>query len=295
MAKRKKTEARFYYRSIVNNEVVLALLGRECIQEDSSKKHFHNLLEIGVCRKGKGEILTERQKLSYSEGTIVVIPTNEVHMIRSTQDDDFWEYIYIHPESVIAQVNDLRRDRNLMKYLVGNQVIVKSKEEALFLSDEIELLMNQMRVKEYGYCQCVWGLAYTILMEIIKINHEMNNKQNELGIQDIKSVTNITRALDYVDVHFNEDIHTKDIAKAAYVSESFLRKKFQEHFDMSPSQYVNYIRIQKAGKYIRHTDDSIAEIAGKVGYENMSTFINNFKLYTGQTPSMWKENISITF
>lgn len=53
--------------------------------------------------------------------------------------------------------------------------------------------------------------------------------------------------------------------------------------------YVNYVRIQKACKLIRRTDDTLSEIAQKVGYDNLSTFINNFKVHTGQTPRSWKE------
>lgn len=290
MSEKNKKSAEFYYRSIIDSEVVQALLGTEDIHEDPSRKHFHNLMEVGICRRGNGEILCKNRKYRYSEETIIIVPANEVHAIISTGDEkSFWEYIYINPLAVLKQTDILRRERKLSQYFVNDQVIVRDREDALFLREEVNLLMDQMRVKEYGYCQCVWGLTYAILMEIVKINHEMDDKQGNSWKVDKRSSSNITRALDYVDEHFGEDIRTSDIAKAAFVSETTLRKLFHEHFDMSPGQYVNYIRIQKAGELMRRTDASIAEVAGTVGYDNLSTFINNFKLYTGETPSKWKE------
>lgn len=287
--KNKKT-ADFYYRSVIESEVVQALLGTEEVHEDPSRKHFHNLMEVGVCRRGNGEIMSRNRKYRFSEGTIIVVPANEVHAIINTGDEkSFWEYIYINPLTVLKHTDILRRERKLSQYFVNGHVIVIDWEDALFLREEVNLLMDQMRVKEYGYGQCVWGLTYAILMEIVKINHEMDDKQGNTCNVDKRSSSNVTRVLDYVDEHFGEDIRTSDIAKAAFVSETTLRKLFHEYFEMSPAQYVNYIRIQKASDLMRRTDDSIAEIASAVGYGNLSTFINNFKLYTGETPSKWKE------
>ena len=289
MAKKTKT-AEFYYRSIQDNEVVQAFLGTDNKHEEPSKKHFHNLMEVGICRRGNGEILINNRKYSYSEGTIMIVPANEVHAVIDAKDESsFWEYIYINPFHVLNQTDILKRDRKLSPYFADDYVLVRNRENALFLQDELNLLMNQMRVKEYGYYQCVWGLTYVLLMEIAKIRHETDDKQVIFGNADKKSSSNITRALDFVETHFSEDIRTSDIAKAAFVSETTLRKLFHDYFEMSPGQYVNYIRIQKAGKLIRHTETPIVEIAGMVGYENLSTFINNFKLYTGETPGKWKE------
>ena len=41
---------------------------------------------------------------------------------------------------------------------------------------------------------------------------------------------------------------------------------------------------------MKDTDANINEIAYKVGFENMTTFINNFKKVVGCTPREWKQN-----
>ena len=58
---RKLTE--FHYRSMKEGETILVLLGTEYSEEpeykseDISKKHFHNLMEVAICREGKGKVL----------------------------------------------------------------------------------------------------------------------------------------------------------------------------------------------------------------------------------------------
>ena len=119
----------------------------------------------------------------------------------------------------------------------------------------------------------------------------MGNEQKRNMIQKVSQSKRVTRILEYVERHYAEPIRAEDIANAVYVSSTCLRKLFKDNFRMSPMQYINYVRIQKACEMIRKTDDSISEIARKTGYENLATFINNFKLYMGETPKQWKEKL----
>lgn len=265
---------------------------REYGRENSSKMHFHNLMEVAVCRFGHGNIITEKQKYSYKEGTIVIIPANIPHAVEENKDEkSLWEYLYLNPVVFMQQSGINERQRKAYFVQAGECIIVKQKEDAAFLEAEINLLMDQIRVKEYGYQQCVCGLIYTLLMEMIKTYYYTGNEQKRNMVQRVSQSKRVTRILEYVDRHYAERIRTEDMANAIYVSPSCLRKIFKDNFRMSPIQYVNYVRIQKACEMIRKTDDNISEIARKAGYDNLATFINNFKLYMGETPKQWKEKL----
>ena len=56
---------------------------------------------------------------------------------------------------------------------------------------------------------------------------------------------------------------------------------------MSPLQYVNLIRVNKACTLLGKKGFNIGEVARKVGFENTSTFIMNFKKVMGETPKQW--------
>ena len=74
--KQKETvELRFY--EIPQGEPVLALLGEEWNRvygHDNFYLHFHNLMEIGICRKGEGELIINEHTYTYTVHSFNRIP-----------------------------------------------------------------------------------------------------------------------------------------------------------------------------------------------------------------------------
>ena len=60
---------------------------------------------------------------------------------------------------------------------------------------------------------------------------------------------------------------------------------------MTPVQYVNYVRIQEACKLLKNKKFNISEAAQEVGFNNMSTFITNFRKVKNQTPGQWIKDV----
>lgn len=298
MTEKRKSSAEFCYYEIPNGEDVLALLGADYIQsygwgpkgEEAHRKHFHNLLEVGICRLGCGEVWIESRKYHYEAGAIYVIPKNIPHAIVSKNaQKSFWEFICVNP-AVFLEHCGLVEHREQGKYLelVGHS-FCKKKEEVQLLAATVNLLMDQMRTQEYPYRQCVTGLTFALLMEIAKINYRKKSKTRAERTLPVDKTQKIAKALDYIEEHYPERIKASDIAGAAYVSPTYLRRLFQEHCSMTPMQYLNYVRINAACRLMENGDDSMNEVAQKVGYDNIATFINNFKYYKNETPKQWKE------
>lgn len=168
---------------------------------------------------------------------------------------------------------------------------MKDREEVIDLVGEINLLMNQFRVRGYGYRECVKGLGYALLMEIIKINHMDHAKPEFAEKHDTSKNEKLAKALEFIEENYAKELRISEIAEAAYVSETYLRRLFAECCAVSPMQYVKMIRIEAACKLMKSTDDNINEIAYKVGFDNMTTFINSFKKIMGYTPKQWKQNL----
>ena len=74
------------------------------------------------------------------------------------------------------------------------------------------------------------------------------------------------------------------------MSESHFRRIFQECMNMPPNDLINVIRIREAGKLLLKSHISMAEVAYRVGYGNVSTFNRNFKRMMGITPYQWKKS-----
>ena len=58
--------------------------------------------------------------------------------------------------------------------------------------------------------------------------------------------------------------------------------------NMSPMDYINLMRVQKACDIMKKTNDSMDVVAQKVGFTTTSTFNRNFKKYLNTSPYQWK-------
>ena len=60
---------------------------------------------------------------------------------------------------------------------------------------------------------------------------------------------------------------------------------------MPIATYMKQYRMNQAIAYLKETDDSMAEIAAAVGYENQSKFTAAFKNVVGVLPTTYRKNI----
>ena len=67
------------------------------------------------------------------------------------------------------------------------------------------------------------------------------------------------------------------------------RRVFKKIYGISPSKYVNKLRLDKAGNLLADTNLSVEEIVYKCGYNNYSYFERVFKTVFGLTPSDYRK------
>lgn len=85
------------------------------------------------------------------------------------------------------------------------------------------------------------------------------------------------------------DLDVSMIADKFNLNQSYLSTFFKESSGQGLLDYINRIRIENAKLFLKEKDESITDIAAKVGYYNSNTFIRTFKKYEGVTPGKFKE------
>lgn len=80
-------------------------------------------------------------------------------------------------------------------------------------------------------------------------------------------------------------------AEAFSLSEGYFSRFFKRIMGRSFSDCLEELRLTKAKDLMRDTEDTMEEIAGKVGYGNDATFRRAFKRVYGVAPNQWKQTI----
>lgn len=98
----------------------------------------------------------------------------------------------------------------------------------------------------------------------------------------------VLRVQEWLEAHHAEPLPIEALARRFGFSERNLKRRFQAATGLSPNQYLQRVRIDKAKKLLLATRLSIQQIAYEVGYENTSFFVRLFKREQGCTPARWR-------
>lgn len=94
----------------------------------------------------------------------------------------------------------------------------------------------------------------------------------------------LRRAVDYIKAHLAEDLSLDAMAGVAAMSPSHFARAFRRATGTSPLQFVIAERLETAMVILRTTQLSVAEVAGRVGYHDVSRFTQHFKRRFGRSP-----------
>lgn len=286
---RKKKQIQFRYYEIPQGEPCLALLGEAWVRpygDGVDCQHFHNYMEIGFCYSGTGEMMLDEETVPYRENMFSVIPKNYPH---NTESLDFsfsrWEYLFVDIEVFLKEVY---RDNHIFAEdlieIINNRAWMVEAAQFPEAAELIREIMDEMRYKKELYAESVRGMLLSLLINIARMNRKLPGKVKEQSA----GVSRMTVALHYIGKHYAEDLTVGDIAAFSHMSETHFRRVFQKTMNMTPTEYLNLVRIQGACEYMRKNAVSMEIVAEKCGFQSVSTFNRNFKKIVGITPYQWK-------
>jgi two-component system response regulator YesN len=95
----------------------------------------------------------------------------------------------------------------------------------------------------------------------------------------------LTKAIEYIMVHYMEDLSLGTVASQVYVSEYYLSHLFRKGMNKTFSDYICNVRIEKAQEFLRDEPAAqIQEVADKTGFKDPNYFAKIFKKHTGVSP-----------
>jgi AraC family transcriptional regulator len=88
--------------------------------------------------------------------------------------------------------------------------------------------------------------------------------------------------------HLDEEFSLVRLAREADMSEFHFSRLFKRATGLTPSQYFIHLRMEKARRLLRETNQSVIEIGLDVGYTSPSHFAQIFRREVGISPSEYR-------
>lgn len=102
----------------------------------------------------------------------------------------------------------------------------------------------------------------------------------------VEEVADKLKAL--IDKQFQEHVDLAVYAAQLGVSTNHLHGVFKKYYAVTPFEYRNRLRTEKALTLLQNTNQSITQIAFTCGFESTSSFYRIFKKHTGNTPREYR-------
>jgi len=151
----------------------------------------------------------------------------------------------------------------------------KIENKLLNLIRTFELKMPYYEITAKGLLIDLW----------VTLLQQLNHYQNEYVVSHWEA---LQRVKEYLSINLHETANLEHLSKMARLSKSHFLRLFKLAFHMSPLQYQQAIRMEKAKEMILYSNKSISEIAESFGYSSIHSFSRTFKLNQGVSPAYYR-------
>jgi transcriptional regulator GlxA family with amidase domain len=115
----------------------------------------------------------------------------------------------------------------------------------------------------------------------------------EAGIAQGNNHAMIERARRWLNEHMDQDWSMAQLCEHCHTSARTLLRRFQKAVGLSPIQYTQQLRVERAKGLLESSALSLEDITGRCGYENVSTFSKVFKRWTNVTPREYRSRFGL--
>ena len=248
--------------------------------------HWHDELEIIYVKSGFLTVSISGENYIGTPGDAFVVSPGNLHFMGSQAEEvDYFTFLF--PLEYISFCTDDMLDDKLLTPLKNGHLMIRPriKDAAKELCEQLaEIYMAKNDEKKLE-------IAVQIKTKIILLQFILHMWENGFIIENDKSGRNTVEKemISYIQQSFTGEISLKEFGEQFHLSEKYISRYFKEHFHITLSQYVTYLRLEHAKQLLQDTDIPITEIAMQSGYQNVSYFIRSFKKTYGMSPLKYRK------
>ncbi len=253
----------------------------------ADQSHVHNCMEIGVCLEGRGTISMEGQpKRMFEAGTVIVVPEGAYHSQQNEHSPMVrWRYVAVDQQRMMNEAMSSCR-AELKRLLEMNRSGIYLSSEGM-RSDIAWLIGRMFDIKCRTAEEATAELEAILMVIFMRICRNVET-EDELP-QPQQEHNPVEPALLYIAEQYHNEIKIGQLARSCAMSESYFRKMFVQHMGVSPVEYLNRYRIERAVHMIKtQRERNVSHIAEACGFASIATFNRNFIRYTGHKPTDFK-------
>ena len=250
----------------------------------SESKEVGNSLKINYCIEGRMEVRMSDNLFLFME------PGNLSVDVRKAQDSFQFPCGHYHGVELLFHSSTLNRDApELLKTVEvdGKQVQLRFCKDVqsyvVRADDRLRKLFEDMG-NAPPECRTPYLQIKVTELLLLLCKSDMPEKSDESSFMTMGQVQIAKQVMEIISADLSKHYSIENLAAPFGISPSSLKNYFQGVYGKNISTWLREARMSAASMALRESNQPVAEIAAKVGYENASKFSAAFKSFLGETP-----------
>lgn len=235
-------------------------------------KKFAHCLHYIVSGKGKVVIEGKEFLLGVNDG-FYLSPTDMAYY--EADRDDPWEYRWILFDGAkakgILDMTTISSENPIFHYDKDSQL--SSLLENVYLGSTSTLTPNLLTI----------GYLYLLLAWLVKTFNNGKIQALDYHKKQFYSVLN------FIQNNFSRNITINELCKSVGYDRTYIYKMFMKNVGISPTEYIEGLRLHYARELLAQNKMSINEIGFSVGFNDIDWFNKTFKKKMGMTPNVFRQ------
>lgn len=256
---------------------------------DIFNPHCHDYYEIFMTVSGTVTHWINGVTKELPEGTLVFIRPDDIHgYIYETPKSTQTSYINFAftketADAMFSYLTDSFPSEYLKTCTMPPTVMVSNTEKKRLVA-----LFSELNTMDWQDKHILKIRSRVILADIFtRLFYNVQSKEKETMPSWLMS---LTRAMEKPE-NFSAGI--RRLAEISQKSDKHISRNLKKYFDMTPSEYINNLRLNYASNLLINTNTAIIDICYICGFQNLSYFYRVFKKNYNLSPGDFRKHYKI--
>ena len=250
------------------------------VRNERTRPHSHDYFEFLLITSGTACHIINSKKQMLTEGSLLFIRDFDVHAFKKESDNDF-EYIYIAmSKELLSSILEYMGDDFPIKHLTNAEdppmIALNSAEIERII--KIVAQLDQIDNKSSSRLK-IKNLLAGLFVDFFA---DFENSQSDIPLWLETTCEKMRAPANFIE-------GSKKMLQLSGKSREHLSRMMKKHYNMSPADFVNELRLDYCIHLLTRSELPIVDICYGCGFENLSWFYKVFEKKYGTTPLKYRK------
>lgn len=250
--------------------------------------HHHNFAELSLVVDGTGTEILNGTPHRFKRGTVSLLLPHHIHEIRLDNPP-------VHKYNCMFDIHLLflsPSDQEFGNYLLqtGRQLPSHydlNEEQTVYMIEWFESMKLEYESKRFAK---ETSLRSKLLEALVFLTRTLYDS-SEPDPSAVQSQSSVLELLDYMHLHYNEELSLTNLADHYNWNASYVSRLFKQQVGQTFIHYLHSLRVGRAASLLATTDMDIVDISVEVGFDHARTLRRAFKKLKGMTPKQYRDKV----